>query len=109
MLSCNGATGLDLQLLQHALWLAQVLSHKHLRQRIDSWVANGGSLPAESAAALAEQPPAFASEASYQVLSQGPARADSCAMPDSPRADSVATSAGHASAARPRVAPPHAH
>ncbi len=81
----------------------QVVSHKHLRQRIEHWVATGGSLPAESAATLAEVSRVCASEVSYQVLSQGPPRADSCALPDSPRAESVATSAGHVSTVRRRV------
>ena len=95
-----------LRFLSQALQHLQVVSHKHLRQRIDRWVATGGSLPAESAATLAEGSRMCASEASYQVLSQGPARADSCALPDSPRAESVATSAGQASTVRRRVGPP---
>ena len=88
-----------------ALVHMQVVSHKHLRQRIEHWVATGGSLPAEASAILAEDSRVCASEASYQVLSQGPPRFDSGAMPDSPRADSVATSAGHASTVRRRVGP----
>ena len=90
---------------RQALRHMQVVSHKHLRQRIECWVATGGSMPADSAATLAEAPRMCASEASYQVLSQGPPRADSCTVPDSPRADSVATSAGHVSAVRRRVSP----
>ena len=62
-------------------------------------------MPAVSVATLAQGPRVCASEASYQVLSQGRPRADSCAVPDSPRADSVATSAGHVSAVRRRVSP----
>ena len=86
----------------------QVISHKALKRRIDRWVASGG-IP-EAALPLAADLPMYASEASYQVLSQGAPRADSLAgslaHPDSLRAESVAASAGYHSAAMRKVSSP---
>ncbi len=82
-----------------------MISHKALKRRIERWVASGG-VP-EAALPLAADLPMYASEASYQVLSQGAPRADSLAgslaHPDSLRAESVAASAGYHSAAMRKV------
>jgi len=66
-------------------------------------VATGGT---DSAATLAEEPHQCVSEASYQVLTQGAPQADRQAQPDSPRTDSIATSAGYNMGARRMVGPP---
>jgi len=66
-------------------------------------VATGGT---DSAATLAEEPRLCLSEASYQVLTQGAPQADRQAQPDSPRTESIATSAGYNMGARHTVGPP---
>ena len=79
-----------------------MISHKALKRRIERWVASGG-IP-EAALPLAADLPMYASEASYQVLSQGAPRADSLAgslaHPDSLRAESAASAGYHSAAMR---------
>lgn len=79
-----------------------MIAHKHLRRRIERWIATGGVAPPEVSAG---EPPLCASEASFQVLSQGepPPRAESAALLGSPRAESVATSASRRGAIRRKV------
>ena len=87
----------------------QVVSHKHLRQRIEAFRVAGGVLPAESGASAADPAPLCGSEVSYQVLTQGVARSErteSHTQFDSPRAESIATSVGRHNPLRRKVRPP---
>ena len=99
----------DVNFLTKRFVHVQVVSHKHLRQRIEAFRVAGGVLPAESGASAADPTPLCGSELSYQVLTQGVARserAESHTQLDSPRAESIATFVGRQNPLRRKVRPP---